>query len=59
MELSGKLSQSFRYWMDCAFKSTKKLHRDILDWLNKSKTPGNCGFPLANLQKGLSLDFVP
>jgi hypothetical protein len=27
--------------------------------LNKSKLPGHCIFPLANLQKGASLGFVP
>jgi hypothetical protein len=31
----------------------------ILDLLNQSKTPGRCGFPLANPHKGESLHFVP
>jgi hypothetical protein len=35
------------------------LNHGILDFLNKSKTPGFCGFPLTNLQKGLIGDFVP
>ena len=41
------------------FKSTIKLVRDILAFLNKYKTPGQCGFPLTNPQKGSSLGFVP
>ena len=45
--------------VDCTFKPTRKLDRDILCLLNQSKTPGRCGFPLANPQKGLSRDFVP
>jgi hypothetical protein len=35
------------------------MDRDNLDLLNKSKTPGYCGFPLANLQKGPSVYCVP
>ena len=30
-----------------------------LDLQNKPKTTGYCGFPLANLQKGPGIDFVP
>ena len=36
-----------------------KMNHDILDLLDKSKTPGCCGFHLANLHKGKSLHFVP
>jgi hypothetical protein len=35
------------------------LNHDILGFLNQSKTPGHCGFPLANLQSAESLHFVP
>jgi hypothetical protein len=35
------------------------LNNDILNLLNKSKTPGLCGFPLANPHSGESLYFVP
>jgi hypothetical protein len=35
------------------------LHHEILDSLDKSKTPGHCGFPLANLYFELSVDIVP
>ncbi len=45
--------------MDCAFKPTKKLLGDVLDSLDKSKTPGNCWFPLAIPQSSESVDFVP
>ena len=45
--------------VDCSFKSTKKLIRDILVLPNKSKILGHCMFPMANLQKGSSLGFVP
>ncbi len=41
------------------FKSTKKLYSEILGFLNKPKTPGHCGFPLANLHFELSMDYVP
>ena len=41
------------------FKTTKKSDNVILDWLNKSKTTGHCGFPLANLHFELSVGFVP
>jgi hypothetical protein len=44
---------------DCTFKSTKKLDLDISGFLNKFKTSGNCGFPLANPQFDQSRDFVP
>ena len=47
------LSQCF----DCPFKSAIKLDHDILGFLNKSKTPGHCGFPLANPHKGQSLHY--
>jgi hypothetical protein len=30
-----------------------------MDLLNKPKTLGRCGFPLAIPQKGLMIDFVP
>jgi len=33
-ELIDNPRLSFRYWIDCTFKSTKKLHRDILDLLD-------------------------
>jgi hypothetical protein len=45
--------------MDCAFKSTKKLNRDILDSLNKSTIPCGCRFPLTNPHSVESLHFVP
>ena len=45
--------------MDCSFKSTKKLSRDVLDLLDKSKTPRHCGFPMANLQSDEIVDYVP
>jgi hypothetical protein len=45
--------------VNCNFKSIKKLHRDILDLLNKSKTPSHCRFTLANLHFAESLDVVP
>jgi hypothetical protein len=35
------------------------LNHDILDWLNKPKIPGHCGFPLTNPHSGESLHFVP
>ena len=41
------------------FKTTKKSDNVILDWLNKSKTTGHCGFLLTNLQSTESLYFVP
>jgi hypothetical protein len=41
------------------FQIHQKVHLDILDSLNKPKASGNCGFPLANPQKGPSIDFVP
>ena len=37
----------------------KKLDHDILDSLNKPKTSGHCGFPLANLHSAESLHCVP
>jgi len=40
-------------------KFSKKLNRGILDLLNKPKATRNCIFPLANLQKGLMIDFMP
>ena len=45
--------------VECSFKSNRKLNHDILDSLDKSKTPGHCRFPLTNLQKGPMIDFVP
>jgi hypothetical protein len=30
--------------VDCTFKSTKKLNRDLLDLFDKPKIPGNCRF---------------
>ena len=55
-----QISESFdSQGVDCAFKSTQELSRDILGWPNKSKIPGHCGFPLANPQFGQSRDFVP
>ena len=45
--------------VDYFFKSTKKMDRDNLDLLDKSKIPGHCGFPLANLHSAESLHFVP
>ena len=45
-----KISTYARKWgVDCAFKATRNLNRDILDSLNKSKMPDNCGFPWTNL----------
>ena len=44
---------------DYFFKSAQKMDRDNLDLLEKSKTSGHCGFPLANLHSGESVDFVP
>jgi hypothetical protein len=38
------------WFLDSAFKPTKKLVHDILSFLNKSKTLGSDGFPLGNLQ---------
>jgi hypothetical protein len=35
------------------------LDLDISGSLGKYKIPRNCGFPLANLQNGSSVDFVP
>ena len=45
--------------MAYTIKSTQKLDLDISGSLDKPKTLGHCGFPLANLQKGSVLDFVP
>jgi hypothetical protein len=45
--------------VDDTFKSTKDLNRDILDSLTKPENPGNCRFPLTNLQKRPMIDFVP
>ena len=59
MELNDYPRQSFRYWMDCTFKSTKKWNRDILGLLNKPITPRKCVFPQANLHFKLSVDYVP
>ena len=58
-ELNDNLRLSFRYWIDCNFKSTKKLNHDILDSVDKSKNFSNCMFPLANLQSAESLYCVP
>ena len=41
------------------FQVHQKMNHYILDWLNKSKPPGFCGFPLANLHSGKSVDYVP
>ena len=41
------------------FQIRQKLNHDILDSLTKPKTPGHCGFPMANLHSELSLGFVP
>ena len=41
------------------FKSTKKLNYCKLGSLNKPKTPGHCGFALANVHSAKSVDFVP
>jgi hypothetical protein len=41
-----------------ALSNPEKLDLDISGSLDKSITPGNYGFPLANLQKGQSLYFV-
>jgi len=54
-----QIGQFLSRCLDCAFKSTKKLDRDNLDLLDKPKTPGHCGFPLANLYFELSMDYVP
>ncbi len=35
------------------------MYRDNLDLLNESKLPAYYRFPLANLQKGPMIDFVP
>ena len=35
------------------------MNHDILGFLNKSKTPDRCGFPLANLQSAESIYCVP
>ena len=37
----------------------QKLNHDILGLLYKTIISGTCGFPLANPQKGPSIDFVP
>jgi len=37
MELIDNLRLSFRYWIDCNFKSTKKLNHDILASVDKPK----------------------
>jgi hypothetical protein len=34
------------------------VNNENLDLLNKSKTPGHCGFFLANPQRGPMTDFV-
>ena len=47
------------FFADCAFKSTKKLNRDILGWLDKPKVPGNCRFLLSNPHSAESVYFVP
>ena len=38
------------------FQIHQKLSHTILDWLNKTKSVRSCVFPLANLQKGPSID---
>jgi hypothetical protein len=40
-------------------KSTITIGSKYSDLLDKPKTLGHCGFPLANPQKGLGIDFVP
>jgi len=46
--------------LECTFKSTKKLNRDIIGLLNKpSKFPGNCIFHLSNPPRGPILDCMP
>ena len=57
MELIDNLRLSFLYWIDCNFKSTKKLNHDILDSVDKPKNLSNCMFPLANLQSAESFIF--
>jgi len=60
--LLSELVDSFRtvsQYVDYAIKSIKKLDWDILDLLDKSKTLGHCGFPLANPQKMPMIYFVP
>jgi hypothetical protein len=44
-------------WVELS--NPEKLDLDISGSPDKSITPGNCGFPLANLQKGPGIDFVP
>lgn len=51
--------QIFSPVIDCTLKYTKKFDRYILGFLDKSKMPGRCGFPLANLYQGASLHIVP
>jgi len=46
-------------FVDCPFKPTKKSNHDILDWLSKPKTPGNCGFTLGNTYNSPIADFAP
>jgi hypothetical protein len=40
------------------FQTHPKMNHDILGLLDKSKTPGRCGFPLANPHSGESRDFA-
>jgi hypothetical protein len=35
------------------------MNRDILDLLTKPTIPGNCGFPMTNLNKEPGVGFVP
>jgi hypothetical protein len=57
--VKNRIGRYSSQYVDCFFQSAKKLNHEILGWLDKSKIPGHCGFPLANPQYGSSLDFVP
>jgi hypothetical protein len=59
MKLIDNMRLSFRNWIDCTFKSTKILHHDGLDLLNKPKIVRSCIFPIANPYFELSVDYVP
>jgi hypothetical protein len=49
----------FSRCLDCTFKSTRKLNREISYSLDKSKMPGHCGFLLGNPQSASIVDCVP
>ena len=59
MELIDNLRLSFLYWIDCTFKSTKKLNHDIRDSVDKPIVPGHCMFTRANPHNAPIVDCVP